>query len=140
MSEFAYDNQNNIGKEVSTVNAFNRLRSLATTETASLRKYDCSIGDQDLYKLSLINKTGAGVVRTARFNDGAFMSFRIQEQDAIYQYDYSFYDHRPEPEIPTITKWRVVDYKGLTRSEYQNFCFQSMSYLMTRFAFRVLAQ
>ena len=116
MSEHIYDNHNQDKSEATSIKAFNRLKELATGENSELHQYDCSILDHDLNKLSLLNKEDAGTVRSARFNDGAFLSFRLEEKNQLYQYDYSFYNCSQE--IPGIVKWRVIDYNGLTRSEY----------------------
>ena len=116
MSEQSTEGNRNRNEEAKILKTFRDMRNTAEGEQSTLNKFDCSIHDQNLERLSSLNKEEPETVRAARFNDGLFLSFRLIENQQIYQYDYGF--HSASQEIPSITKWRVVNYRGLTRSEY----------------------
>jgi len=106
---------------------FARIRLLIDGESSSLPAVDNSLLNYALGSLSHANTTVPETVRSARFNDGSFLSFRLNDDDApAMQYDLTYYDTSFDKDIPRMVSYRVVDYKNqLVRSEYSHNPFET---------------
>lgn len=102
MSDFQYDTYRRWRDEDEDLERkkrgamLDRIRDLATGPESTLPKTNAIIQNYNLRKLSSLNKTQVGLVRAARFNNGVFLSFRMEHTGSLLQTDLSFErDDRP---------------------------------------------
>lgn len=96
MSEYEWRNENEDLERKQRAVLLDRMRDITTGPESALAKTNGIIQNYNLRKLSSLNKTQTGLVRAARFTNGAFLSFRIAHGESMVQTDFSFErDKRP---------------------------------------------